>query len=1366
MPSMISKTPVKLFVASGSELSEERDKTILILNKLNKTHPHLHLEAVEWETDLPSGSYNGKKIQEEINPYLEACDIVLVLFYSKTGNFTLEEYHLALEKNKKVFLYFKTGFSPKKKKEAKMYLELMEFKEEVEIGNNLLFREYNELQTFENKLKDDLTLYLSQAFPHFTGNNKKELNEHSVTDVRDILFNGSKKYYESLTGPNGRFRHLNISEILLASTKHDWIETSVEINKSFVGCQEGDFIEKKTLKKNPVLLVREALEALYRDQCRHAMVVGEGGMGKTVSLLHWWEKLLNNKQSGPIPVFIALNEINSRPENQRHDFILDMIREHYGEFRLTLDQIKPLMKTPLQGGQNFIPSMVLLLDGQNEVTVDNQLVLEIKTIAEQYPGVQIVITGRWDIRKEWGFIHWGGLMLKPLEDHQIAEYLKKIRKNLPEGTELKNLIRNPMMLTLYTASCEIQENHQHTPGCDFKPDVETPGELLWNFMQAQVAVWRDKLGQDEKQIAYYKFLLIFLLPGLGYEMEKAGLFAFTKEQLDQHIDALCVRFSYNDFFDTFIEYEKFIEVLPVEELKDFKQIKKRNTKIRGILIQEMSMLVEERGMYRFLHQNFRDFFAAVHVLNEVEMSVKKGEIPSVLKERVLDYFVRRFMGEFEGEHRVKPYIVEGEGWKIDINRESFLHQALDLCRGKFNGAENPIGYAVWNIVEIWKLVRAELTGADLTRLDLSEVSLNGVTCSCYYYNQYLLAANFEGSRVHEKNVLPQGHKGGVKSAVYSSDGKRILSASDDHTIKEWDAETGQCIKTISGHKGWVRSAVYRSDGKRILSTSRDGINEWDAETGQCNKTLYGHFLPADSVVYRADGKRILSAFRDGIIKEWDAETGQCIKTISGHDDIIWSVVYHADGKRILSASDCTIKEWDAETGQCLKTLSGHDDVVISAVYSSNGKRILSAFRDGIIKEWDAETGQCIKTISGHDDIIWSVVYRADGKRILSASSDHTIKEWDAETGQCIKTLTGHEGEVNSAVYRADGKRILSASADRTIKEWDAETGQCIKTFSGYAERVTSMVYRSDGKRILSASDDHTIKEWDADTGQCIKTFSGHKSDIISAKYSEDGKHIISTYSDHTLKEWDAETGQCIKIIFGYEGGVRSAFYRADGKRILTASDDHTIKEWDAKTGQCLKTLSGHTSAVVNAVYRSDGKRILSASHDRTIKEWDAETGQCVKTLTEHEGAVNSAVYRADGKRILSASHDRTIKEWDAETGQCIKTITGHEDYVWSAVYRVDEKRILSTSCDYTIKEWDAETGKCIRTNIIEYALNFPVYEPNDMSISELKIINVPGLLIQGCSFENLEQESDWTEKGLKIMKQYCHRISISGSQNR
>ena len=67
------------------------------------------------------------------------------------------------------------------------------------------------------------------------------------------------------------------------------------------------------------------------------------------------------------------------------------------------------------------------------------------------------------------------------------------------------------------------------------------------------------------------------------------------------------------------------------------------------------------------------------------------------------------------------------------------------------------------------------------------------------------------------------------SAVFSPDGKRIISASGDETIRTWDAQTGKQIgDPLKGHTWPVCSAAFSPDGKHIVSASYDKtIRIWD-----------------------------------------------------------------------------------------------------------------------------------------------------------------------------------------------------------------------------------------------------------------------------------------------------------------------------------------------------------------------------------------------------------------------------------------------------------------------------------------------------------------------------------------------------------
>ena len=161
----------------------------------------------------------------------------------------------------------------------------------------------------------------------------------------------------------------------------------------------------------------------------------------------------------------------------------------------------------------------------------------------------------------------------------------------------------------------------------------------------------------------------------------------------------------------------------------------------------------------------------------------------------------------------------------------------------------------------------------------------------------------------------------------------------------------------------------------------------------------------------------------------------------------------------------------------------------------------------------------------------------------------------------------------------------------------------------------------------------------------------------------------------------------------------------------------------------------------------------------------------------HTGSLTSAVYSPAGDKILSASWDKTVKEWDAATGECLRTLTGYTDGVSSALYSPTGDKIVTASFDHTVKEWDTITGKCLQTHrkednsdLSEYhyknTLNEELHingnkiflHPYTLSKNKRTLVNIPGLWIQGCSFKNLEKNSQLDEEARKLMKQYGARF--------
>ncbi|KAF5332389.1 hypothetical protein D9758_017365 [Tetrapyrgos nigripes] len=122
----------------------------------------------------------------------------------------------------------------------------------------------------------------------------------------------------------------------------------------------------------------------------------------------------------------------------------------------------------------------------------------------------------------------------------------------------------------------------------------------------------------------------------------------------------------------------------------------------------------------------------------------------------------------------------------------------------------------------------------------------------------------------------------------SSDGGRIVSGSDDRTVRIWDAQTGTAIgEPLQGHEDEVLSVAFSPDGARIVSGSYDRtVRIWDAQTGTAiGEPLQGHEDWVQSVAFSPDGARIVSGSYDRTVRIWDAQTGTAIgEPLQGHEN--------------------------------------------------------------------------------------------------------------------------------------------------------------------------------------------------------------------------------------------------------------------------------------------------------------------------------------------------------------------------------------------------------------------------------------------------------------------------------------------------
>ena len=82
--------------------------------------------------------------------------------------------------------------------------------------------------------------------------------------------------------------------------------------------------------------------------------------------------------------------------------------------------------------------------------------------------------------------------------------------------------------------------------------------------------------------------------------------------------------------------------------------------------------------------------------------------------------------------------------------------------------------------------------------------------------------SFTNALLGERPLLTLRLGSGVNAIACSSDGRRIVSGSDDKSVRVWDASTGEVLNVLEGHTDSVRSVAFASGGRRRSEERRVG----------------------------------------------------------------------------------------------------------------------------------------------------------------------------------------------------------------------------------------------------------------------------------------------------------------------------------------------------------------------------------------------------------------------------------------------------------------------------------------------------------------------------------------------------------------
>jgi len=587
------------------------------------------------------------------------------------------------------------------------------------------------------------------------------------------------------------------------------------------------------------------------------------------------------------------------------------------------------------------------------------------------------------------------------------------------------------------------------------------------------------------------------------------------------------------------------------------------------------------------------------------------------------------------------------------------------------------------------------------------------------------------------------HDKQVNHAVFSPDGRHVLSACADGAARLWEADTGRAVGAHMKHDGAVNHASFSPNGRHVATAGADKVARiWNADSGQPEGSPWKCDGPVLQATFSPDGSRLLTASNDHVpqaqvnprdlkIRIWDIASSKLVSWFSPGGGYGRSVcaAFSPDSRRVVghSADQFTqVKVWDIVTGREIHSLlSPFGDHVSDSSFSPDGQLLVagSSSFQGLACEaqvWDSFTGRPVSPPLRHASSLYSVQFSPDARRVLTSSADGSARVWNATTGRPTTPPLWHPAAVLQARFSPDGHHILTVDGVGTVRVWDIATEELGSPRLLWTDWKVEKAVSPDGRRIATAYEDGTIRIWDADTGEPAMPALAHGGRVNDVGFSPDGRRLVTAGRDKVVRIWDLATGKLVAAPLAHRLPVWSARFSRDGLRLATTATESfpspdvsttgsDVRVWNVDTGQPITQILTTRYEVTRTEFSADGRLLVASTGGRLAGDptqfrgealiWDASNGNLIDRI-QHDFPLGLAALSPDG-RLLATTTSRLFvrigedqaRVWDVATGRVVATLQ-HSRTVSDASFSPKSSRLVATSCeDGTARVWDETTGK-------------------------------------------------------------------------
>ena len=495
------------------------------------------------------------------------------------------------------------------------------------------------------------------------------------------------------------------------------------------------------------------------------------------------------------------------------------------------------------------------------------------------------------------------------------------------------------------------------------------------------------------------------------------------------------------------------------------------------------------------------------------------------------------------------------------------------------------------------------------------------------------------------------HENDVNDALFTLDGKYLITGSSDKTVQFWDAATGTFVKKLELQGGVNDLAVSTS----VLAIGRDDnfLTFYYLNSPDLKPEHIEQMASVSGLEFSANGNFLAIALNNGTVKFWQA-TNKYFYNGPKHLKTNYVVLaFSPDGNWLVSGGGDSLARLTKRDGTGHYSLP-HGDWVEDVAFGPDPLWYVTVSDDNKVRVVETTTGKELFRMS-HTSFAQKVDVSADGQWIASTGYDRVVRVWDSVSGvQMLEFPLEANGSAVS--FNRDATRIVAADENGNISIWDVSMLDSRNGYMSFPEFVHEARLTSSGEYLLVNTDDYHI--WKIPAQNIGQVTDGTQGEAIynagSLTYdtviSPDSKWVAAVEYDSNNEEKNRAVLVSLdgKTIFPLDHGgeVTGVAFDKDSKLVATSGTNGIVSFWDVESGEKQSQAFQHAGAAYSLAL-SPTDTLAAVGVRNKIAIWDLSTGKQIAELSQ-PGDIQPLVFSANGNWLASASSEGAIFIWNAQ----------------------------------------------------------------------------------------------------------------------